>query len=154
MPRTGHFHIFGLSETIDTLKQVGVDVQERIIMPALTKAAEPILEAAQRYAPVSVDGSHGNPAGTLRDSLVIKKIGRTKRNAFAVHVDTSEGAYKGAAFYAAFHEYGTRKMAARPFMRPAFDDQKKNALAIFTHELKVGCEQVAKSLAKHAAKGK
>lgn len=32
------------------------------------------------------------------------------------------------AFYLKFHEYGTSKMSARPFMRPAFERKKKEAL--------------------------
>lgn len=32
------------------------------------------------------------------------------------------------AFYLKFHEYGTSKMPARPFMRPAFERKRKEAL--------------------------
>ena len=32
------------------------------------------------------------------------------------------------AFYLKFHEWGTSKMPARPFMRPAFERKKKEAL--------------------------
>lgn len=34
----------------------------------------------------------------------------------------------GDFFYAAFVEYGTSKMAARPYLRPAFDENKEKAV--------------------------
>ena len=38
------------------------------------------------------------------------------------------------AFYLKFHEFGTSKMSARPFMRPAFERKRKEALEK-THEV-------------------
>ena len=52
---------------------------------------------------------------TKEKGIKIVKIGISK-------ADNSE------AFYLKFHEYGTSKMSARPFMRPAFERKKKEAL--------------------------
>ena len=38
--------------------------------------------------------------------------------------------------YASYVEYGTKNMGAQPFLRPAFDRNKKNAQKIFSREIK------------------
>ncbi len=38
--------------------------------------------------------------------------------------------------YAPFHEYGTSKMGARPYLRPAFDAKQQKAVAIFDKVLR------------------
>ena len=38
--------------------------------------------------------------------------------------------------YGRFYEYGTSKMPAHPFLRPAFDAGKDEALRIFKAEMK------------------
>lgn len=55
------------------------------------------------------------PTGTTRKSISLNssKIGRFK---YRVAPGTD---------YAAYVELGTRKMSAQPFIKPAFDDQKK-----------------------------
>lgn len=40
------------------------------------------------------------------------------------------------AEYAIYHEYGTSKMPARPYMRPAFDEGKDDALAAAASSLR------------------
>jgi HK97 gp10 family phage protein len=41
-----------------------------------------------------------------------------------------------SAWYAGFLEFGTRKMAARPFIRPAFDSVKQAALNAFVNKMR------------------
>lgn len=53
--------------------------------------------------------------------IKVVKVGITKE-------DNSE------AFYLKFHEYGTSKMPARPFMRPAFENRKGEAFEV-THKI-------------------
>lgn len=42
------------------------------------------------------------------------------------------------AFYLYFHEHGTSKMMARPFMRPTFEQEKKNVEKIMADEIRKG----------------
>src|SRR5690554_1091504 len=44
---------------------------------ALLKSGEETVAVQRSLAPVSVDGSHGNPPGALRDSLVVTPPGGT-----------------------------------------------------------------------------
>jgi len=54
----------------------------------------------------------------------------------------------GPAFYWRFLEFGTSKMPARPFMRPAAQAGSGRASAVAIEEMKKGIERVAKKLAK------
>ena len=44
-------------------------------------------------------------------------------------------------WYWRFTEFGTSKQAARPFMRPAFEESKEQVLAVVTEELRDGIEK-------------
>jgi HK97 gp10 family phage protein len=96
--------------------------------------AEPILDAAKNLAPVDT--------GLLRSSLKAIKE-RARKSSHLVRVQTEDGDYKGEAFYASFHEYGTKKMPARPFMRPAFDQNVSNAIDIIGQHIGTAIEQEA-----------
>lgn len=54
---------------------------------------------------------------------------------------------QGDPFYWRFHEFGTQKMAARPFLRPAFETQKDSALEVLKRELSQGVAKAAKEVA-------
>ena len=62
--------------------------------------------------------------GLLRNCLYVKKV-KPKDPRSVDFVLT----VKGIAFYAHFVEFGTKKMAARPFMRPALDTKGEEAIA-------------------------
>ena len=42
------------------------------------------------------------------------------------------------AFYLYFHEFGTSKMPARPFLRPTFEREKSKIIDIMANEVKKG----------------
>lgn len=99
-------------------------------MNRLAEAAKVIADAAKRLAPVGKDISQGKgkwserKAGALRDSIrVVRLHGDPKRN---VRI------YAGsrAVFYARFVEYGTVKMKAKPYLRPAFRSSRGKVMEI------------------------
>jgi len=77
-------------------------------------ASEAIVEEAKQIVPVDT--------GFLKSS-----IGRVQKG-------TGNWAVYALAHYASFVEYGTRKMAAQPFMRPAFE--RVNLLRIIQQVIK------------------
>lgn len=85
--------------------------------------------------------------GQLRDSLKVRAM-KSKKGRIGVVVQTREGDYKGKTFYGAFIEYGTSKMAAKPYMRPAFDTKKQESQDIVTNEIRLGLEKIATGLMK------
>lgn len=53
---------------------------------------------------------------------------------------------KSGAPYWRFVEFGTQKMAPRPFMRPAFDTQKEAALATIISSIASDIPSIAKQV--------
>jgi HK97 gp10 family phage protein len=76
-----------------------------------------ILQAVEARAPVA--------SGALKASLDQLDSAGKHRASSAIQVEDS--AKGGAEFYAVMLEYGTSKMAAKPFMRPAFEASKDAA---------------------------
>nr|DAK14818.1 MAG TPA: putative tail component [Caudoviricetes sp.] len=65
--------------------------------------------------------------GHYRGKKLIKPTGATKRSLSENSSKLEKFKYRVApgTDYAAYVELGTRKMDAQPFIKPAFDDQKK-----------------------------
>lgn len=60
---------------------------------------------------------------------------------------------KGVLFYAAFQEFGTVKMAANPFMRPAWDARAGGALDYIKSNLWIEIRKSAERRARNLARG-
>ena len=52
----------------------------------------------------------------------------------------------GTAFYWLFLEFGSEKMAARPFLRPAFESRKEDALNVIVNEMQAGLARAERKL--------
>lgn len=91
---------------------------------ALIAGAEIINKEIIKNAPEDT----GHAKQYLKVSKVSKEKGRKVVKVGISRGDNSE------AFYLKFHEYGTSKMSARPFMRPAFERKRKEALEA-THKV-------------------
>jgi len=137
-----------LKGSAEALGEVGTKAtQKNVLKRVLLKAAAPIDDAASAFAPVGT--------GKLQISVITgtKLTRRQKPSAYKagklgvmeVHVGT-------ALSRGLFQEFGTYKMPAQPFMRPAFDSQKGNAERIISTELWVEIEKAAKRAAKKRAK--
>lgn len=95
------------------LSQLEPEIAVKELRSAVRVAANLIKKDAQSRAP--------RDSGALSESLRVKtKVFRTKIVAFVMN--TAE------TFYGMFIEFGTSKMAARPFMRPAAESQEQAVL--------------------------
>ena len=121
------------------LRTLPVKVEKQIIREATKAAAEPVLHAARSHAPVLT--------GDLVASLKITTKTSSKKSSFTARVQAAgQGAktgndYTGDQFYAAFQEFGTSHQPARPFMRPAFDENVDKAIGIMATLVKSGLER-------------
>jgi len=120
----------GMDEMLARLQGIGGNVKEAG-EKALKKGAEVIRQAM----------SDGSPTGTLntqswqykagkkyavehlKDNIIISKV-----KGVGVRRYVNVGAEKHF-FYAKFFEFGTVKMAAKPFMEPAFLAKRREALS-------------------------
>jgi HK97 gp10 family phage protein len=105
---------------------------KRDVQPSLLKSGQELVDHMQHLAPVSADGSHGHPPGTLRDSIVMTPAGEATpaysqpggshvvpENAVAITAGNEKVRYPH------FPEYGTSKMQAEPYFWPSYRLFKK-----------------------------
>lgn len=97
----------------------------RISNEALKKGAQPILDEAKLNAP--------KDTGKGVEGLTIGRP-RVKGDKRSVLVGIDRGDIS-EVFYMKFHEYGTSKMAARPFLGPAYEKNKDKASTIIIKEI-------------------
>lgn len=117
----------GMDSLLNAVKELGRK-GARIENTALLKAAEPILDDAVSNAPENTGkGKRGLKIGRPRSK------GDTKYILVGIQKgDNSE------IFYMKFHEWGTTKLPARPYLGPALEKNKDKAIAIIKDELKRG----------------
>jgi HK97 gp10 family phage protein len=143
------FKLEGFAALDKALGQLPKATAKNVLKRTLLKAAAPIDEAASADAPVG-------PTGKLQISVITgTRLTRSQQrfatlktsNYYAeVHVGTSLS--RGI-----FMEFGTFKDAPQPFMRPAWEAHKDQALNIIKVELGGEIEKAAKRYAKKLAKG-
>ena len=99
------------------------------------------------------------PTGNLRDSITVgaklkksQSRSHTKAGAVEVFIGAAVGDRK-KGYHAHLVEFGTSKMAAQPFLRPAWDATKDKVLASISDEIWKALAKSAKTLARKAAAG-
>jgi HK97 gp10 family phage protein len=145
--------ISGLRELGERMRNLSDDINKKVARQAVAAGAKIVRDDARRRAP--------KDTGNLQAAIVMKNLGKTKMTARYV-VATRSGktadvkAGKAAArsgekdqrklvgkdaFYGAFVEFGTVKMPARPFMRPAIDDNTQAATDAIAKRLRQRIER-------------
>lgn len=132
-------NVSGLKELQAAMKELPANIARNVLRGAVNAGASVIRQEAKARAPQfqgkPVKGQP--PPGTLKRALYQKQI-REKSSAvlqtFFVGVRHGRSAKQTAkatidAWYAHFVEFGTSKMSARPFMRPAFEAKKVAAVS-------------------------
>ena len=132
-----HFEIKGGKELDAALKKLGIDLERKVAKSAVRAGANVVAKEARRLVRVG-------KTGILRRS--IRVISRSRRQGDAVaSVITRSGkkfqATKSDGWYAHFLEFGTIHNAARPFMRPAVDGKKAEAIQAMADKI---AERIAK----------
>ena len=109
MPET--VKVVGLREANRALRRLPVVAQDGS-QKVMDVTAFQVSRTASSHAPHSADGSHGRAAGFLARAIAWKSRPRSLSAVVTVAAE---------AFYWKFVEFGTRRMAAQPFFRPAAD---------------------------------
>lgn len=117
MPKV-KFQFAGVKEMMKTFTEAGnkIDDKDPEIKAAILKPAQAMIANAQNLAPIAdkIEGKAAKkyPPGTLKRSLIATVGPANQRGVFIV-------ARKRIAPYASWVEFGTSKMSAHPFFRPA-----------------------------------
>lgn len=110
------FVIEGMPELEAKLKALERVAQKQILMDAVKEGAELIRASAEERAP--------RDTGQLAESIMFTLAGGDN---IATEVTAKIGPRK-SAFYGIFQEFGTAHHAPQPFLQPAMDEQRENAV--------------------------
>lgn len=114
----------------------------RVQNAALKAGAQIIQEEASKRAPIrgetakKPDGSDSDSEQHLADNIIVSSV-KSKDGAKYVQVGPTKGD-NSRFFYGKFLEWGTSKMAARPFLGPAVTAKREDAINAIAEELKRG----------------
>jgi HK97 gp10 family phage protein len=157
-----NFKIEGLEDLKKALNALPVEIQQRSLRSAVSAGAKVVVDAAISKAP---SGDTGNlkksiyryrsrsQSGTGRETYYVgvrkgkKAYADTARNRRLGRVG-KKYTVQGEAYYWRFLEFGTAKMGAKPFMRPAFESSKGKILDIMKQRLGKSIQDQARKLAK------
>ena len=132
------FEISGVEEIRRAFAVLPKRVASKVIRQSIRNALKPVLLDAKRRCPVAT--------GRLRDSIVLRASPRRRAGVIALEIRTGPGQFEGETYYGGMVEYGTSKMPARPFMRPAYDANKVTAKAAATRMIREGVDREARAL--------
>lgn len=146
-------NLTGFKELADALRSLGPKVARNGLRRAVSAGAAVIRDDARQRAPVAT--------GEMRRDIMIKRErdargGDTFGAKYSVFVRSgkkSRLAGKGRnvqkdSYYWKFVEFGTSKMAARPFLRPAFASKRDAAVDAMGQKLGEAIEVAVKEVTK------
>lgn len=155
----GNVKVEGLSQIHKALSELGRKVSNKIAVKAMREGGKIVREQARQNAPILSQSTPYRRAGTLKKAIksstkVLKngKIGTVIRvktlTTKQIEVFKVRSGKKGALnpkdpYYWRFLEFGTSKMPAKPFLRPAFEQTKEKAATEIIKTLKDGIESEA-----------
>lgn len=138
----------GFTELAYALRKLPERVAKNALRSAVNAGAAEIRKAARAAAPVD--------SGLLKKNIYQKQIreaSSNQRQTYFVGVRSGKGANKDGTkkelpFYWRFMEFGTSKRPAAPFLRPAFEKEKENAIKAIGQKLDERIQKYARELHK------
>ena len=134
-------HVEGLRDLLANMKELPQRISRNVLRGSASAMASEVRVEARNKAPVSTGPvAKGHPPpGTLKRAIYqkqIRELSDAQRQVFFVGVRQGKryrkqgkrGDKSQDAYYWRWVEFGTSKMAARPFLRPAFEVKKEAAV--------------------------
>jgi HK97 gp10 family phage protein len=122
--------VVGVQDVMDALAHLPVEVQQKVLEEVMEEASLLLEREAKRLAPYRT--------GKLRDSIEARKVRPRKGEVVRYAIGP-----KGVK-YAGFVEFGTARMAAKPYMRPTHDSKKAEVINDAREEVIAGVEELAR----------
>ncbi len=152
-------HVKGLRELSDALRQLPDRIARNALRQSVAAGAAVIRKDAQSRAPVASKPlpAATPPPGTLKRSILIrhaKELSSLVSQTYVVGVrhgkkyrgQGKKGNLSQDAYYWRWVEFGTVKMRAQPFLRPAFEANKQLAVQVIAEYLAKRIPQEAANL--------
>jgi HK97 gp10 family phage protein len=158
MAKRERFEVKGAADLVKALEALPDRVARNGLRASVYAGAKVVRDEAKRRAPIAKQSMPNQPPpGTLHRSVIMKHIRELSsltRQTFFVTVRhgkkyRNQGKKKNLsqdAWYWRFIEFGTRKMAARPFLRPALEAKRYEAADAIKSRLAQRIELEAKKL--------
>lgn len=140
----------GLRELGEAMRELSADVARRVATSATGSAAKLV----KRRAKANVEASPSVVTRSLLNAIIVKKIPRSQTPLTSEHIVTVRGRASKSkkvskttqfiAPHAKFVEYGvpSRNIPAEPFLRPALETQKTQAVEMMKATLKRRIDKV------------
>ncbi len=159
--------IAGMKELQQALETLPVDLGKKVIYAAIGGAGSVVRKAAVQKVAV-LDASSPMVAKGVRKPGTVKKAIRSSRSKInkgrtglwevivrVKPLKKSQAKKLGAKgannpndpYYWWWLEFGTSKMAARPFLRPAFETTKSAQMSVMHKRMKIGLDKAAAAIA-------
>ena len=161
MAKRETFKIEGLAELGKTLRELPKRVARNGLRVSVYAGAKVVRDEARARAPKAEQplGPNQPPPGTLKRSVIMKHIPELSsltRQTFFVTVrhgkkyrkQGKNGNLSQDAWYWRFVEFGTRKMRAQPFLRPALEAKRREAGQAMKDRLSERIEMEASKLSR------
>lgn len=126
---------------MDALDKLPTAIQERVVVGATRATAKVVADEAKRLAPVdtgrlklSIGVAKAKKKDTKENHVKFYAVPKTKlRKTISAVVDGKSAKLKTLdyAYHAHFVEFGTSKMSARPFLRPAVENTLTESVKAF-----------------------
>lgn len=133
-----NFTITGGRELAARLNELGEDIRKKVIRSAVTAAAQVVKKRAKEIA--KTKGIEDT--GALIRNIAGKVEKQRSPDYVQINIGVRHGKPKKGAknqddpWYWWQHEFGNSKKAARPFIRPAFEESKERALEVMTERVR------------------
>ncbi|MEG9498945.1 HK97-gp10 family putative phage morphogenesis protein [Mannheimia indoligenes] len=152
--------IEGLKELGQKMQSLGKKISNRIAVKAMRQGGAIVRDTARAKAPVLQENVPHRKKGTLKKAITTRtkiKNGKAETIVWVKKLtDKQISRFKGKSgrsgaynpndpYYWRFVEFGTSKMAAKPFMRPAFEQSKQQAAKAITETLRTEIHKEATS---------
>ncbi|HEY8593308.1 MAG TPA: HK97-gp10 family putative phage morphogenesis protein [Sphingomicrobium sp.] len=161
----GRAQLQGFDELAAALASLSRGVERNVLKRAGVRAMGIVVERAQSLVPVRTGALRGSimiETKTLRDAGFRAAWAQAKREGRSTRGIRAEKGAKGSvrvqvvaggqgARHATLIEFGTSKMAARPFLRPAFDNTSNMVLSSLYDALGTEIDKAVKRRDRRAA---
>lgn len=149
------FKITGLEPALAKMREVTAQVTLKAVRGSASKAMRVVRDAARANArrlndPATSEDIAKNIAVSTkvypRQGMVVSRVGvrggaKARKGGGAYQVGGSKENPGGDTFYWRFLELGTSKMPARPFMRPALENNVDKVVGTFVEDLSGAIEK-------------